>query len=253
MKFVDLNCDLGESFGAYKMGDDEQILKHITSANIACGYHAGDHNVMAKTVKVAGDNKVKVGAHPGYPDLLGFGRRFIQTDPDDVYHFMIYQIGALQGFCHIHNIQMQHVKPHGALFNAAAVNKEIAEAIAKAVYDCNPHLVLFGLSGSELIRAGLKAGLKVANEVFADRTYQADGTLTPRSHKHALIHEPEIAVKQVIKMVKTGCVQAVDGTNVPIQADTICVHGDGKEALDFVQELRRALQEEGIIIRSVLD
>lgn len=251
MDFVDLNCDLGESFGAYSIGKDALILPHITSANIACGYHAGDHNVMAQTVKLAADNNVRVGAHPGYPDLMGFGRRFIETTPEDIYHFMIYQISALKGFCKIHNIRMQHVKPHGALFNAATVDSEIAEAVACAVYDCDPGLILYGLYQSELTRAGARLGLQIANEVFADRTYQADGTLTPRSHEHALIHDVNMAVTQVLNMVKNKNVKAVDGTVIPIQADTICVHGDGPEALQFVTELRRALKNEKIHIKSL--
>ncbi|WP_227939792.1 LamB/YcsF family protein [Alkalihalobacillus deserti] len=253
MKFVDLNCDLGESFGAYKIGQDELILPHITSANIACGYHAGDHNVMAQTVKMAVENDVKVGAHPGYRDLMGFGRRMIQTDPSDIYHFMIYQISALKGFCDLHNIRMQHVKPHGALFNAAAVDSEIAAAIASAVYDCDPKLVLYGLYGSELTKAGMRLGLQIANEVFADRTYQANGMLTPRSHEHALIHDVNVAVSQVIDMVKNKKVTAVDGTIIPIQADTICVHGDGEKALQFVCELRQALKTEQINIKPIVD
>jgi UPF0271 protein len=252
MRSVDLNCDLGESFGAYKIGQDEKILDHVTSANVACGFHAGDHNVMAKTVKMAAAKGVKIGAHPGFPDLLGFGRRLIETNPEDIYNFVVYQISALKGFCDIEGVRMQHVKPHGALFNLAATDRAVAEAIAKAVYDVDRNLVLFGLSCSELTKVGTSIGLRVANEVFADRTYQANGTLTPRTHEHALIHDVPLAIDQVVMMIKSGTVRAVDGTVVPIQADTICVHGDGEKALEFTQELRRTLQVEGISIRSIL-
>ncbi|MCL7749653.1 LamB/YcsF family protein [Halalkalibacter alkaliphilus] len=252
MRRVDVNCDLGESFGAYTIGQDEKILDQVTSANVACGFHAGDHNVMAKTVKMAAAKGVKIGAHPGFPDLLGFGRRLIETNPEDIYNFVVYQISALKGFCDIEGVRMQHVKPHGALFNLAATDGAVAEAIAKAVYDVDRNLVLFGLSCSELIKAGTNIGLRVANEVFADRTYQANGTLTPRTHEHALIHDVRLAIEQVVMMIKSGKVRAVDGTIVPIQADTICVHGDGEKALEFTQELRRALQVEGISIRSIL-
>ncbi|MGO4889234.1 LamB/YcsF family protein [Anaerobacillus sp. MEB173] len=246
MKSVDLNCDLGESYGSFVVGQDEQILDYITSANIACGYHAGDHNVMSKTVKLAKEKGVSIGAHPGFPDLLGFGRREIKTSPEDIYNFVIYQISALQGFCKINDIRMHHVKPHGALFNIAAKDSNVAEAIAQAVYDTDPALVLFGLSGGELTKAGAKLGLTVANEVFADRTYQPDGTLTPRTQKNALIHDAKVAIEQVLTMVKDGTVKAVDGSNVPIQADTICVHGDGPSALDFAEKLREKIVEEGV-------
>ncbi|MFC0560250.1 5-oxoprolinase subunit PxpA [Halalkalibacter alkalisediminis] len=251
MKSVDLNCDLGESFGTFVVGQDKLILEHITSANIACGYHAGDHNVMSKTVKMAKEKGVSIGAHPGFPDLLGFGRRVIQTDPTDIYHFVVYQISALKGFCQIHDVDMNHVKPHGALYNVAAKDPLIAEAIAKAVYDTDRSLVLFGLSGSELIKAGSQIGLTVANEVFADRTYQPDGTLTPRTHNNALIHNIEEAVEQVLTMVKTSTVLAVDGSIIPLQADTICVHGDGPSALDFAKKLQEVLVKEGVKICEV--
>ncbi|MDT8862690.1 LamB/YcsF family protein [Alkalihalobacillus sp. MEB130] len=252
MTSVDINCDLGESFGAYKIGQDELILDHVTSANVACGYHAGDHNVMATTVKMAAAKGVKIGAHPGFPDLLGFGRRIIETNPEDVYNFVIYQISALKGFCDIEGVTMQHVKPHGALYNLAATNENVADAIAQAVYDVDPALVLFGLSQSKLTKAGLEKKLRVANEVFADRTYQADGTLTPRSQKHALIHDVHTAIDQVVTMAKTGTVKAINGTVVPIQADTICIHGDGENALTFAKELKRVLHVERISIKPIL-
>lgn len=248
---IDLNSDLGESFGAYKIGMDEEVLNVVTSANVACGYHGGDPNVMARTVQWCKEKQVGIGAHPGLPDLIGFGRRPMQVDPEDVYHFVAYQIAALQGFCKIHDVPMNHVKAHGALYNMAAKDARLAEAIAKAVHDLDSNLILFGLAGSQWVKAGEKAGLTTASEVFADRTYQPDGSLTPRGQKNAMISDPQQAVEQVLRMVNDGEVVAVDGTVVPIQADTVCVHGDGPKALDFVRELRRQLSEEGITIQRV--
>ncbi len=251
MLTIDLNSDLGESFGHYKIGQDDEVLKLITSANIACGYHAGDHNVMAKTVKLAAENKVAIGAHPGFQDLIGFGRRNIETSPRDIYHSLVYQISALQGFCKIHNVKMQHVKPHGALFNMASVDKNVAKAIAEAVYDCDPTLLLFGLSGGELVRVGSQIGLTVANEVFADRTYQPNGTLTPRTEPNAMVDDVNDAVDRVIMMVEKGLTKAVDGTIIPLKADTICVHGDEPKALLFVKQLHQALTNHGITLQAV--
>ncbi|TSB48153.1 5-oxoprolinase subunit PxpA [Alkalicoccobacillus porphyridii] len=252
MKRIDLNCDLGESYGVFKVGNDEEILPLVSSVNVACGYHAGDHNTMAHTVKLAKEAGARVGAHPGFSDLFGFGRRPIQTTPEDIYHFVFYQISALEGFCKLNGVTMQHVKPHGALFNMAAVDPIMSEAIAKAVKDANPDLILFGLSGSELIKAGRKYGLNVANEVFADRTYQPDGTLTPRNLENALITDDQQAVEQVLQMITTSTVIAVDGSTIPLEADTVCVHGDGQHALLFVKELRRNLAEHQIEVASLL-
>ncbi|KMM39402.1 LamB/YcsF family protein [Guptibacillus hwajinpoensis] len=250
MKSVDLNSDLGESFGAYTIGNDENVLEFISSANIACGYHAGDHNVMMKTVKLAHSLGVGIGAHPGFPDLGGFGRRDMNLSPDEVFNLVAYQVGAIQGIANVHQARVQHVKPHGALYNRAAKDYPIAKAIASAIYSVNPDLVLYGLAGSELVRAGKEVGLTVAEEVFADRTYQPDGTLTPRSEPNAMIHDADTAVKRVIRMVTEQKVTAVDGQDISINADTICVHGDEPEALRFVQQLRRRLEEEGIHIES---
>ena len=251
MLTIDLNCDLGESFGHYKLGQDEQVLDLITSANIACGYHAGDHNVMSNTVQLAVEKNVAIGAHPGFNDLFGFGRRNIDTSPRDIYNSIVYQVNALSGFCKIHGVNMQHVKPHGALFNIASVKKEVAEAIAEAVYDTNPSLILYGLSGSELINAGEKLGLSVANEVFADRTYQPNGTLTSRKDPNAMIKDVDEAIERVTQIVSKGETTAVDGTVIPLKADTVCVHGDEPSALIFVQKLRLALLDEGVILESI--
>lgn len=250
MKTIDLNSDLGESFGAYTIGNDQEVLKYISSANIACGFHAGDHNVMLETVKTAAELGVGIGAHPGFPDLAGFGRREMKLSPKEIYNLVVYQVGAIQGAAKACGTYVQHVKPHGALYNMASKDSAIAEAIATAVYAVDPKLVLFGLAGSELVRAGEKVGLSVAQEVFSDRTYQADGTLTPRSQANAMIHDVTVAVDRVIRMIQEGKVTAVDGTDINIQADTICVHGDEPEALQFVQQLRERLQAEQITIQN---
>jgi UPF0271 protein len=248
---VDLNCDLGESFGRYQLGEQQEILKYVTSANIACGFHAGDPTVMRETVKLAIDHGVKIGAHPGLPDLNGFGRRNMSITPQEGYDMVVYQIGALQAFLTIHNETMQHVKPHGALYQMASKDRELAEAIAQAVYDVSPSLVLFGLSGSELTRAGEKIGLRTAHEVFADRTYQADGSLTSRSQADALITDQEYSVSQVVKMVTEGKVTSQQQTEVSLQADTICIHGDGVHAVDFAKYINETLTNKNISVTAI--
>ena len=248
---IDLNSDLGESYGSFKVGQDDHIIPLITSANIACGFHAGDYNVMHKTVKKAKESGIAIGAHPGYFDLFGFGRRDLQITPDEVYNKMVYQIGALQGFATALNVKMQHVKPHGALYNMAAKNKNIAEAICNAVYDVDSSLILFGLSGSLMIEEGERKGLKVAREVFADRNYMSDGSLTPRSMKNAVIHDSKLAVERVIKMITQHKVETVDGTLIDIMPDTVCVHGDNPSALEFVRFLIEELKSNGIQQKAV--
>jgi UPF0271 protein len=249
---VDLNCDFGESFGIYRLGEEKEILQYVTSVNVACGFHAGDPIVMRKTVQMALEQKVAIGAHPGFPDLLGFGRRNIAVTPEEAYAYVVYQIGALAAFVKAEGGTMSHVKPHGALYNMAAKNAELAEAIAKAVYDVDPSLILYGLAGSELIRAGKKFGLRTANEVFADRTYQQDGSLTPRSDPRALIVDEQEAVQQVLTMVKEKRVRSLQGIDVPIEAETVCIHGDGKKAVLFAKLLYEALQKEGVNVCSIL-
>lgn len=248
---IDLNCDLGESFGAYQMGLDEEILGFVTSANIACGFHAGDPSVMRKTVALALKKGVKIGAHPGLPDLAGFGRRNMAISPQEAYDIVLYQIGALYGFVKAEGERLQHVKPHGALYNMAAKSKELSEAIAEAVYKVDPQLILFGLAGSELVHAGEKIGLRTAHEVFSDRTYQQDGTLTPRTRPDALIHDDEQAVSQVIRMVKEGKVLSQQGTDVPVKADTVCIHGDGPKALEFARQIRESLEAAEISVKAL--
>ena len=248
MLSVDLNCDLGESYGLFKIGNDEEVLKHITSANIACGFHAGDPNVMMETVKMAKAHGVKIGAHPAFPDLQGFGRREMLLTQQETYNLVVYQIGAIDAVARACGTKVFHVKPHGALYNMAARNKNVADAIAEAVMDVNPQLVLFGLAGSLLVKAGEEKGLRVAHEVFADRNYQPDGTLTPRSHADAMIHDTENAIKRVIRMIKEGKIAAIDGTDFKINADTICVHGDEPQTLEFVVRLKQALINEEITV-----
>ncbi|MFJ7185235.1 LamB/YcsF family protein [Lysinibacillus xylanilyticus] len=248
---VDLNCDLGESFGRYRLGEQEEILKYVTSANIACGFHAGDPTVMRETVKLAIANGVKIGAHPGLPDLNGFGRREMNITPQEAYDMVIYQVGALQGFLTTYNETMQHVKPHGALYNMAAKNSAIAEAIAQAIYDISPSLVLFGLSGSELTKAGEKVGLQTAHEVFADRTYQKDGSLTSRKQPDALITDKEQAVNQVVRMVKEGIVLSQQQIDIPLQANTICIHGDGEHAVEFAKYIHSRFADHQISVRAI--
>lgn len=248
---VDLNCDFGESFGIYRLGEEKEILQYVTSVNVACGFHAGDPLVMRKTVQMALEQKVAIGAHPGFPDLLGFGRRNMAVTPEEAYAYVVYQIGALAAFVKAEGGKMSHVKPHGALYNMAAKDTALAEAIAKAVYDVDPTLILYGLAGSELIRAGKKIGLRTASEVFADRTYQQDGSLTPRSDPRALIVDEQEAVLQVLAMVKEKRVRSLQGIDVPIEAETICIHGDGKKAVLFAKRLYEALQKEGVDVCSI--
>lgn len=251
MTKVDLNCDMGESFGAYKLGRDEEILDFITSANIACGFHAGDPATIRKTVQLAMEKNVGIGVHPGLQDLVGFGRRNMQISPQEAYDLVVYQIGAIYAFAKSEGGKIQHVKPHGALYNMAAKSAPLSEAIAKAIYKVDPELILFGLAGGELVKAGKKIGLRTANEVFADRTYQQDGSLTPRTDSQALITNHEAAVNQVIQMVKEGKVTSLQGINVPIQADTICIHGDGANALDFARYISDSLKDAGIEIAKI--
>ncbi|WP_110953861.1 5-oxoprolinase subunit PxpA [Anaerosinus massiliensis] len=250
MYTIDLNCDLGESFGAYTIGGDEKILPFITSANIACGFHAGDPSVMRKTVQAAIAQHVAIGAHPGLPDLNGFGRREMAISPQEAYDMMVYQVGALYGFVKAEGVRMQHVKPHGALYNMAAKKPALAEAIAEAIYKVDPELILFGLSCSAFIKAGEKIGLKTAQEVFADRTYQLDGTLTPRKMANAMITDADAAVMQVVRMVKESRVKTLPGEDLTIKADTVCIHGDGAHAIAFAKQIHETLEREGITVQA---
>ncbi len=245
---VDLNSDLGESFGNYTLGMDSRVIPLVTSANIACGFHAGDPAVMKNTVRQALESGTALGAHPGFPDLVGFGRRKMDVSPADAYAMIIYQVGALAAFAKAAGGRLQHVKPHGALFNMAARDAKLAEAIANAVYDVDSSLILYGLSGSESIKAGEHVGLRTASEVFADRSYQEDGSLTPRSQAGAMITDEEKAISQVLSMVREHKVTTLSGKVIAVKADTLCIHGDGEKALLFAQKIRAALQENNIEI-----
>jgi UPF0271 protein len=243
---VDINCDMGESFGAYEIGADDDVLPHVTSANIACGFHGGDPTVMRKTVAAAAKLGVAVGAHPGLPDLAGFGRRAMQVTPDEVYDLLIYQIGALLGFAKAAGVPLRHVKPHGALYNMAAAQPALADAIARATRDVDPKLVLFGLAGSHLLKAAERAGIASASEAFADRNYLHDGALVPRSRPDALVHDVDEAVRRAVRMVKEGVVPDVEGEEIPIRADTMCIHGDGPNAGPLARALRSGLEAAGV-------
>lgn len=250
MYHVDLNSDLGESFGLYTIGNDEEVLQYVSSANIACGFHAGDPHVMQRTVAMAAAAGVAVGAHPGVPDLMGFGRRKMDITPQEAYAMVLYQVGALQAFTTAAHVPLQHVKPHGALYNMAAKDKALAAAIAQAVHDVNPQLILYGLAGSYLISEGKKIGLQTASEVFADRTYQPDGTLTPRSQPDAMVTDEDLAISRVLRMIQEGVVTAQNGADIPVQADTICIHGDGAKALAFAHKIKTALEAHDVAVRA---
>ena len=249
MSRIDLNCDMGESFGVYRIGNDSQILEYVSSANIACGFHGGDPATMRKTVKAALDKGVAIGAHPGLPDLQGFGRRSMALSAAEAYEMVVYQVGALAGFAKASGTGVRHVKAHGALYNMAAKDGKLAAAIAQAVYDIDPGLVLYALAGSEMVRAAEKIGLRVASEVFADRSYQDDGTLTPRTQANAMIEDVGVAIAQVTRMVKQGLVRSVNGNDVQVRADTICIHGDQENAKAFAQQIHDALTKDNIEIK----
>ena len=251
MPRIDLNCDMGESFGAYEMGNDEAVLAHVSSANIACGFHAGDPRTMHHTVRMALARGVAIGAHPGLPDLQGFGRRPMALSRDEAYDTVLYQIGALAGFAQAQGARLTYVKAHGALYNTAARDAGLSQAIVAAVRDYDPGMAFYGLAGSELIRAAQEAGLRTVSEVFADRTYQADGSLTPRSRPGAMIEDVEVSVAQVRRMIFEGLVRSVDGREVPVSADTLCIHGDQPGALAFVQRLRREMADWGVEVKAI--
>jgi Uncharacterized proteins, homologs of lactam utilization protein B len=250
MAQIDLNCDMGESFGVYSLGADLQLMPLVSSINIACGFHAGDPSVMRKTLEAAVVHGVAIGAHPGLPDLAGFGRRNMLVSPQEVYDLMVYQLGALQGFATVSGVALHHVKPHGALYNMAAKDPALAQAIACAVRDVDASLLLYGLAGSALVAEGKAAGLRVASEVFADRTYQSDGSLTPRAQPNALLQSDDEAVQQVLSMVMEQRVKTATGAWIDVAADTICIHGDGAHAVSFASKVREALLQAGVEIRA---
>lgn len=246
MTTIDLNCDMGESFGAWSMGADAQVMPWISSTNIACGFHAGDAMTMRRTVELATQHQVAVGAHVSLPDLQGFGRREMRISPDEAYAMTLYQIGALDGFVRAAGTRLNHVKPHGALYNMAAKDAALAEAIARAVRDFDPSLRLFGLAGSALPAAGEAIGLQVAHEAFADRRYETDGSLTSRRESGAVIEDVDDAVAQSVEIARAGRVRCRNGEILPLRADSICVHGDRANAAEFAQRLHEALQAAGV-------
>ena len=248
---VDLNADVGESFGRYTLGLDQEVIPLISSANVACGFHAGDPLVMEKTVSLCGTAGTAVGAHPGFPDLQGFGRRNMNMNSKEVKAMLLYQIGALDAFLHEHGGRLQHVKPHGALYNMAAKEEELAKAICDAVQDYDKELIVLAQSSGQLYREAEKRGLAVSAEVFMDRAYEEDGSLVARSKAGAMITDENLAIDRVLSMILEGKVRAVSGKEIPIKADSVCVHGDGEKALLFVKKLRTALEENGIVIQNL--
>jgi UPF0271 protein len=248
MKRVDLNCDMGESFGAWTMGDDAAIMPLITSANIAAGFHAGDPGTIRTTVQRAVDHGVAIGSHPSLPDLAGFGRRVMKISAREAHDLVLYQAGAIAAFAHAAGARLHHIKPHGALYNMAARDAELADAIAAAVKDLGDGVLLYGLAGSTMIEAAERRGVRAVQEVFADRSYQPDGSLTPRGRADALITDEQAAVAQALSMVEQRCVRATDGSSVAVSADTLCLHGDQSGAVGFARALRAAFAERGITV-----
>lgn len=245
---IDLNSDLGESFGRYKLGSDDKIIPLITSANIACGFHASDPVVMMKTVEMVKKSGTGAGAHPGYPDLMGFGRRNMVVSHDEAKAYTLYQISALGGMCAAAGVKLSHVKPHGAFYNMAGKDYELSKAICEAIREYDPELIVMGLAGSQLVKAARDMGLKAAEEVFADRAYEEDGSLVARSREGAMIEDEDEAIARVVRMIKDGKVRAITGKDIDIKADSVCVHGDGEKALLFVEKIRKTLIREGISI-----
>ncbi|MDQ2794645.1 MAG: LamB/YcsF family protein, partial [Bacteroidota bacterium] len=232
------------------LGNDAALMPFITSANVACGFHAGDPAMMRATVRAALRHGVAIGAHPGLPDLVGFGRRNMDISAEEAFDMTVYQLGAINAITKAEGGRLHHLKPHGALYNMAATNAALAEALAEAVYKVQPELLLYGLAGSELTKAGEKLGLRTAHEVFADRTYQANGTLTPRRQPDALITNADAAIAQVLRMVQHGVVRSQQGQDVAMRADTVCLHGDGAHALEFAQRLHQQLRAAGVTLQA---
>ena len=250
MKTIDLNCDMGESYGTYTLGYDEMTMPHVTSINVACGFHASDPDNMAKTVQLAKKYGIAVGAHPGYPDLVGFGRRSMALTPEEVKNSVMYQIGALDSFCRAAGIAMQHVKVHGALYNTAEKDLAISTAIADAIKAVNPGGYMLCLANSQMVVAARQQGVPFVEEAFADRAYTDQGTLVPRKIAGSVLHDIDIVVKRVVKMVRDHTVISIDGNEVPIQAQTICVHGDTPGAVNMVKAIRVAMDKEKITLRA---
>jgi 5-oxoprolinase (ATP-hydrolysing) subunit A len=248
---IDLNGDVGESFGAYEIGHDAALIPVLTSANVACGFHGGDPGVMRATVALAREHGTSIGAHPGFPDLAGFGRRELHATPREIEDFVVYQIGALAGIAAAQNVRLMHVKPHGALYNMAARDEQLAGAIARAVASVDRTLMLFGLPGSKSIEAARRHGLRAVSEAFADRAYRGDGSLVPRSQPGAVIDDADAVVARAISIARDRSVLSADGTRVPLDVETICVHGDTPGASALARRIRQALTEAGIDVRAI--
>lgn len=246
---IDLNCDIGESFGAFTIGNDEAIMEYVSSVNIACGFHGGDPGVMHKTIASAASRNIAIGAHPGYPDLQGFGRREIKMSLAEVYDCIVYQVGALMAFARVEGAIVNHVKPHGALYNAAAKDNALSATIAKAVHDVDKALVLVGLSGSCMIEEGKKVGLRTCSEAFADRGYHEDGTLMSRTAANAMIDDADRAARQVLQMVQRGTVTTVNGKEISVRADTVCIHGDGPQAIAIARAITNIITQSHVSIK----
>jgi UPF0271 protein len=248
---IDLNSDVGESFGNYTLGLDGEVIPLISSANVACGFHAGDPAVMMRTIRIARENEVAVGAHPGLPDLMGFGRRQMDVSHEEIHDYILYQVGALQAFATAQGLKLQHVKPHGALYNMAVQNNEIWDTVAGAIAALDPNLILFVLAGANrdhLESIGTQNGVRIAFEFFGDRAYNPDGSLVSRKEPGAVIHDHRAVAEKVLKMVKEGRVECIDGSEIDMAADTICVHGDNPAALALVKNIRQSLEANGVKI-----
>jgi UPF0271 protein len=248
MKKIDLNCDMGESYGAWKMGADAEVMPYITSANIAAGFHAGDPATIRNTVALAVDKGVAIGAHPSLPDLMGFGRRAMKVSPQEMYDLVIYQAGAVEAFARAAGAKLHHVKCHGALYNMAAMDEALSEAMVKAVKDLGSGVILYCLSQSKNFEIAKRSGIKVAGEVFGDRGYSDDGTLAPRDKPGGMIEDPQASVKHVLGMIEEGYVTSLSGKRVPVSADTLCLHGDQPGAVTFAKRLRETFKERGIAV-----
>jgi 5-oxoprolinase (ATP-hydrolysing) subunit A len=248
LKRIDINSDMGESFGAYKLGRDPEVMNFISSANIACGWHAGDPMVMEQTVRLAKEKGVAVGAHPGYPDLMGFGRRRMDLSLAEIEAYLLYQMGALSAFAKAYGLPLQHVKAHGALGNLAFLDLEASKAIARAAARFDKNIIFVALAGTVMVQAAHEVGVRCVEEVYADRVYNPDGTLQSRKISGSVIHDPEKAARQVLTMVREGYVIAHDGSKVPVRPDTICVHGDTPSAISILQKINEDLKKASISV-----
>lgn len=247
MRKIDINCDMGESYGNYSLGLDNKVIPYITSANIACGYHASDPVVMQETVRLAKAHKVGIGAHPGFLDLMGFGRREMNLSYQEAKAYVQYQIGALMAFCISEKVPLTHVKLHGALYNMAAKDYTLSKAVCEGIYEIDPNLIIYAMGNSETIRAAKEIGIPYFKEVFADRAYEEDGSLVDRKKEGSMITDENIAISRIVRIIKEGKVTAITGKDISIDCDTVCIHGDGIKAVEFAKKLHEA-----IIIESLL-